>query len=180
MKNGGVRAFFEILSPSADKPRARDKAKVNMDQTTKTHIRNLMSGLAQTQPKVLDYPVQELAASRWMSGSYDHFIVQIELLHHRNEAVLHSCLARDGSGPLKTHFLTMLMLEDTIAYASAPHGICSGAATVTMFKFIDFTNMTAAKLAQIIANFTNLNAVIFADYLESNVSSALYQQADLV
>jgi len=28
-----------------------------MDQTTKTHIRNLMSGLAQTQPKVLDYPI---------------------------------------------------------------------------------------------------------------------------
>ena len=49
-----------------------------------------------------------------------------------------------------------------------------------MFKFIDFTDMTAAKLAQIIANFTNLNAVIFADYLKSNVSSALYQQADLV
>ena len=64
MKNGGVRAFFEILSPSADKPRARDKAKVNIDQTTKTHIRNLVSGLAQTQSKVLDYPVQELAASR--------------------------------------------------------------------------------------------------------------------
>ena len=49
-----------------------------------------------------------------------------------------------------------------------------------MFKFIDFTNIAAAKLAQIIANFTNLNAVIFADYLESDVSSALYQRADLV
>ena len=59
-----MRAFFEILSLSADKPRARDNAKVNMDQTTKTHIRNLMSGLAQTQSKVLDYPVEELAASR--------------------------------------------------------------------------------------------------------------------
>ena len=64
MKNGGVRAFFEILSPSADKPRARDKAKVNMDQTTKTHIRNLMSGLAHTQPRVLDYSVEKLTASR--------------------------------------------------------------------------------------------------------------------
>jgi len=61
-----------------------------------------------------------------------------------------------------------------------PHGICSGAATVTMFKFFDLINMTAAKLAQIIANFTNLNAVIFANYLESDVSSALYQRADLV
>ena len=40
--------------------------------------------------------------------------------------------------------------------------------------------MTAAKLLQIIASFTNFNAVIFADYLESDVSSALYQQAVLV
>ena len=79
-----------------------------------------MSGPAQTLPTVLDYPVQELVASRWMSGSYDHFIVQIELLHHRNEAALYSCLASDGSDPLKTPFLTMLMLEDTIAYAQAP------------------------------------------------------------
>ena len=51
---------------------------------------------------------------------------------------------------------------------------------MTMFKFIDLTNMTAAKLARIIANFTNLNAAIFSDYLESDVSSALYQQVDLV
>lgn len=129
--------IFEILSLGADKPRAREKAKVNMDQTTKTHIRNLTSGLAHTQLKVLGYPVQELAASRWMSGSFDHSIVQIELLHHSNEAVMYSCLARDDSGPLKTPFLTMLMLEDTIACAQAAHGICSGAATVTVFKFID-------------------------------------------
>ena len=115
-----------------------------------------------------------------MSVSYDHFNVQIELLHHCNEAVLYSCLARDGSGPLKTPFPTMLMLEDTIAYAQAPYGICSGAATVTMFKFIDLTSMTAAKLLQISANFTNFNAVIFADYLESDVSSALYPKAVLV
>ena len=120
MKNGGVRAFFEILSPGADKPRARYKAKVNMDQTTEAHIRKLMSSLAQTQPRVLDYSVQELAASRWMSESYDHFIAQIELLHHRNKAVLYRCLARDGSGPLETPFLAMLMLEDTIAYAQGP------------------------------------------------------------
>ena len=51
---------------------------------------------------------------------------------------------------------------------------------MTMFKFIDFTNIAAAKLAQIIANFTNLNAVIFADYLERDVSSALHQQVDLI
>jgi hypothetical protein len=161
MQSVDVRAFSQTFSSGADKPNASDEAKVNMDQTTKTHIRNLMSDLTQTQPMVLDYPVQELAASRWMSGSYEKFIVQLELLHHRNEAVIYSCLARDGSGPLKTPFLTMLMLEDTIAYAQTPYGICSGAATVTMFRFIDLTDMTATKLTQVIANSTNLNAGIF-------------------
>ena len=70
---------FEILFPDADEPSVRDKAKVNIDQTTKTHIWNLMSGLA-----------------------------------------------------------------------------------------------------QIITNFTNLNAVILADYFENDVSSALYQRVYLV
>lgn len=112
---------------------------------------------------------------RWMSGSYDKFIVQFELLHHGNEMVTNGCPARDGSGPLKTRFLNMLMLEDTIAYTPTPLWICLAAAAVNMLKFIDLTNMTATKLTQIIASFTNLNAVIFADYLDYDVSSPLYQ-----
>jgi len=149
-----------------------------MDQATKTHIRTLMADLVETQPEVLDHPVRELAASRWMTGGYDNFIVQFELLHHRNEALLYSCLARDGSGPLKTPFLTMLMLEDTIAFNKTPFGICSGAATVTMFKFIALTDMTSARLAQAIANFANLTAVIFADYHDHAVAEAFYQEID--
>ena len=79
MKNVGVSIFFEIVWAGADEPSIRDKPKVDMDQTTKTHILNFMSGLA-----------------------------------------------------------------------------------------------------QIIATFINLNVVIFADYLESDVSSTLYPQVDLV
>jgi hypothetical protein len=47
------------------------------------------------------------------------------------------------------------MLEDTFAFAQTPFGICSGAATVTLLKFVDLTNMTAARVALLIANFTN-------------------------
>ena len=47
MKNVGVRVFFEIVWLSVDEPSIRDEAKVNVDQVTKTHILNLMSGLAQ-------------------------------------------------------------------------------------------------------------------------------------
>ena len=151
-----------------------------MDQAAKNHIRHVMKDLADTQPEMLDHPIIELAASRWMTGSYENFIVQMELLHHRNEAVLYSCLARDGSGPLKPPFITMLLLEDTIAYAQKPFGICSGAATVTLFKFIDLADMTANRVAQVIANFTHLNAVIFSDYTERGVTQPIYQEVDVI
>lgn len=67
------------------------------------------------------------------------------------------------------------MLEDTLAHAQSPHSICLVAATVTIFKSIDLANVTTTKPAQIIANFSNLNAVIFVDYLDHDVSSSLYQ-----
>tara|TARA_B100001559_G_C15954378_1_gene373579 strand:+ start:234 stop:476 length:243 start_codon:yes stop_codon:yes gene_type:complete len=47
MKNVGVCIFSEIVWLGADGPSIRDKAKVNVDQVTKTHILKLMSGLAQ-------------------------------------------------------------------------------------------------------------------------------------
>ena len=40
--------------------------------------------------------------------------------------------------------------------------------------------MTAARIALIIANFTNLNAVIFGDYLDHAVPDAFYQHIDVV
>jgi len=179
-KNRNKLGFYRGILSGFTCIHASDEAKNKMDQAAKTHIRNVMANLAETRPEVLDCPIEEIAASRWMSGSYDNFIVQCELLHHRNEAVLYSCLARDGSGPLKTPFLTVLMLEDTFAFAQTPFGICSGAATVTLFKFVDLTNMTAARMALIIANFTNLNAVIFGDYLDHAVPDAFYQHIDVV
>ena len=114
----------------------------------------------------MDDPVQELVASRWISGSYDKFIVQFKLLNHRNEALIYSCQKRDSSGLLKTQFLTVLLRQCSISCVQTPYRICSGAATVTVFIFIDLTDMTATKLMQIIARFINLNAVIFADCLD--------------
>ena len=72
------------------------------------------------------------------------------------------------------------MLEDAFAFVQTPFGICSGAATVTLFKFVDLTNMTAARMALIIANFTNLNAVMFGDYLDHAVPDPFYQHVDVV
>ena len=83
-----------------------------------------MSGFGETKHHLLHDRVVALAASRWMMPVNDNAIIQIELLHHANQALLSSTVARDGSGPQKASFLTMLLLEDTIAHAQHPFGHC--------------------------------------------------------
>ncbi|MFZ8992438.1 MAG: hypothetical protein ACO20L_07130, partial [Candidatus Puniceispirillaceae bacterium] len=114
---------------------------------TKSHIRQIMSGLMKTKHHLLDTYIVELAASRWMMPVNERSIIQIELLHHRDQALLSSTVARDGSGPLKASFLTMLLLEDTIAHAQRPFGICSGAATITLHRFLDIAAITDDQMA---------------------------------
>jgi hypothetical protein len=106
----------------------------------------------------------------------DNAIIQIELLHHANQALLSSTVARDGSGPLKASFLMMLLLEDTIAHAQHPFGICSGPATVILHRFIDLETLTTDQLAFAIANFASLNDVIFADDLSPPIAEPLADQ----
>ena len=55
----------------------------------------------------------------------------------------------------------MLLLEDTIAHAQHPFGICSGTATVTLHRFIDLDVLSTDQLALAIANFASLNAVSY-------------------
>ena len=107
-----------------------------MHPSTKSQIRHIMSDFGETKHHLLHDRVVALAASRWMMPVNDNAIIQIELLHNANQALLSSTVARDGSGPLKASFLTMLLLEDTIAHAQHPFGIYSGAATVTLHRLL--------------------------------------------
>ena len=85
-------------------------------------------------------------------------------------ALLSSTVARDSSGPLKASFLTMLLLEDTIAHAQHPFGICLETATVTLHRFIDLDAFSTDQLALAIANFASLNDAIFVDYLSPPIA----------
>ena len=136
-----------------------------MKLETKTHIRSLLAGLFQSPHNQLGQPVIEIAASRWMVRAGENFIVQFELLHHADKAIMYSTIARDGSGPLKASFLTMLLLEDTIASVQQQYGVCSGAASVTMYRFLDLADMNSERLAAVLANFASLNEIVFADYV---------------
>jgi hypothetical protein len=132
-----------------------------------------MSGFGETKHHLLHYRVVALAASWWMMPINDNAIIQIKLLHHADQALLSSTVARDGSGPLKAPFLTMLLLEDTLARAQRPFGICSRAATVTLHCFIDLDALSTNQLALAIANFASLDDVIFADFLSPPITEPL-------
>jgi hypothetical protein len=67
----------------------------------------------------------------------------------------------------------MLLLEDTIAHALRPFGICSRASTVTLHRFIDLDALSTDQLALAIANFASLDDVIFADYLSPPITEPL-------
>ena len=77
-KNRNKLGFYRGILSGFAFIHASDEAKNKMDQAAKTHIRDVMANLAETRPEVLDCPIEEIAASRWMSGSYDNFIVQCE------------------------------------------------------------------------------------------------------
>tara|TARA_B100000035_G_scaffold283971_1_gene266555 strand:- start:187 stop:432 length:246 start_codon:yes stop_codon:yes gene_type:complete len=78
MKNVGVRVFFEIVWLSVDEPSIRDEAKVNVDQVTKTHILNLMSGLAQVIATFInsnlvifaDYLESDVSSTLYRQGNF--------------------------------------------------------------------------------------------------------------
>ncbi|MDC3292800.1 hypothetical protein OAW18_00740 [Alphaproteobacteria bacterium] len=101
-----------------------------MHPSTKSQIRHIMSDFGETKHHFLHDWVVALAASRWMMPVNDSAIIQIELLHHANQALLSSTVARDGSGPLKASFLPTICrrqlhnLWPINAIASNPH--CDG------------------------------------------------------
>ena len=69
---------------------------------------------------------------------------------------------RDGSGPLRATFTTMLLLEDTIANSMHPYGVCSAEAKVTIYRFVDLTDATENSIASGLAEFAHVAAAALA------------------
>ena len=77
-------------------------------------------------------------------------------------------MARDGSGPFCVSFLTMLLLEDTIATAHEPFGVCSGEASVTICRYVDLDEVPMEQMARSLPNFAQLAEVVLGDYLDDS------------
>jgi hypothetical protein len=142
-----------------------------------THVMEMMKDLIEVPLASMPFKVAELAKRRWMAGSEDGPLVQLELLDDGKRGIIFAIMARDGSGPLRASFLTMLLLEDTIATAQEPFGVCSGDATVTIYRYVDLTSVSKDQIGRALTNFAHLADVVLDDYLSSQ--TALTSESDM-
>jgi hypothetical protein len=123
-------------------------------------IKARMNELVQNPPDSGPCMVTALSQRRWMIEGETGPVVQLELLDDDLTAFIYATAARDGSGPLRASFLTMLLLEDTIATAMCPYGVCSGEATVTVFKRVGLRDATPEAIYREMMDFAQLAATL--------------------
>ena len=127
-----------------------------------SQISNIMNDLVQNPSEAMPYKVQAMSQRRWLIEADPGPIVQLELLDDGRSALIYATTARDGSGPLRSSFITMLMLEDTIANVLSPYGVCSGEATVTVYKRVSLANATAPGVFRQMMEFLQIASAVLA------------------
>ena len=125
-------------------------------------IKAMMNELVQNPPAAGPCDVTALSQRRWMIESETGPIVQLELMDDDVTALVYATTARDGSGPLRASFLTMLLLEDTVANSMLTYGICSGEATVTVYRKVVLHEATSASIYHEMMDFGQLAATLLA------------------
>ena len=127
-----------------------------------SHINAIMNDLVQNPSEAMPCPVQAMSQRRWLIEVDPGPVVQFELLDDGQSALIYATTARDGSGPLRASFITMLLLEDTIANSFTPYGVCSGEATVTVYRKATLANATAAGIFRQMMEFSQIAAAQLA------------------
>ena len=126
-----------------------------------------MNDLVQKPSEAMPYQVQAMSQRCWLIEADPGPIFQFELLDDGRSALIYATTARDGGGPLRSSFITMLMLEDTIANVLVPYGVCSGEATVTVYKRVSLANVTAPGVFRQIMSFSRIPSAVLVGLLSA-------------
>ena len=121
-------------------------------------ISNIINNFVQNPSEAMPYQLQAISQRRWLIEADPGPIVQLELLDDGRSELIYATTARDGSGPQRSSFIMMLMLEDTIANVLVPYGVCSGEATVTVYKRVSMANATAPGVFRQMMEFSQIAA----------------------
>ena len=69
----------------------------------------------------------------------------------------------------------MPLLKYTNATAHEPFGVCSGEASVTIYRFVDLEETSKEQIARSLTSFAQLAEVVLGDYLEP--TTVIYAEA---
>ena len=127
-----------------------------------SQISNIMNDLVQNPSEAMPYQEQAMSQRRWLIEADPGPIVQLELLDDGRSALIYATTARDGSGPLRSSFIPVLMLEDTIANVLVLYGVCLGEATVTVYKRVLLANATAPGVFRQMMEFSQIASAVLA------------------
>ena len=127
-----------------------------------SQISKVMNDLFQNPSEATPYQMQAMSQRRWLIEADQGPIVQPELLDDGRSALICATTARDGSGPLHSSFVKMLMMEDTIANVLVPYGVCSGDARVTVNKRVSLANATAPGVLRQMMEFSQIASAVLA------------------
>ena len=127
-----------------------------------SQISAIMNDLVQNPSEAMPYQLQAMSKRRWMIEADPGPAVQFELLDDGKSALIYATTARDCSGPLRSSFITMLLLEDTIANVFTPYGVCSGEATVTVYRRVILADPTAEGIFRQMMEFSQIAAAALA------------------
>ena len=127
----------------------------------------MMKRLVDALQASLPIKVSELAKRRWMAGSDDGPIVQLELLDYNKLGIIFRSWRAMAAAPCGASFLTMLLLEDTIATAHELFGVCACEASVTIYRYVDLEEASKEQIARSLTSFAQLAEVVLGDYLDA-------------
>ena len=127
-----------------------------------SQISNIINDFVQNPSEAMSYQVQTMSQRRWLIEADPGPIVQLELLADGRSALIYATTAHDGSGALRSSFITMLMLENTIANVLVPYGVCSGEATVTVYKRVSLANATVPGVFRQMMEFSQIALAVLA------------------
>ena len=127
-----------------------------------SQISDIMNDLVQNLSEAMPYQVQAMSHLRWLIEADPGPTVQLELLDDGCSALIYATTARDGRGPLRSSVITMMMLEDTITNVLVPYGVCSGEATVTVYKRVSLANATALGVFRQMMEFSQIASAVLA------------------
>ncbi|MGC6530648.1 MAG: hypothetical protein ACON4G_06475 [Candidatus Puniceispirillaceae bacterium] len=83
----------------------------------------------------------------------DDVIVKIEKNVHPSRFLVNASYARDSGAALSANFLSVLLLEDSHACCVNDVSVSSGLASVTIFHFLELSDMTTQTLHDYLKNF---------------------------